>query len=352
MARSSPPFRVAAAAALLSSAACATEGPTDAPPPDPVAVQLGMAHTIQTPVSDSILIVATVVDAEGRLVLLPMDRYRWTTSDASVVALTPRISRNGIVAALATTSARGGRAWISAEVQGVGRDSVPLETFTPGDGPVTITLLFAESVPQLWRVALEDAAHGWEDVIRGQLPEVGLDTPGGDCLTPSAEPPSPPLTWNERGVLIYVGTSGQFPPGTYVEAVGGPCLQRPLPRPTTILGGITINRDHPPEGIPADRLRYVAAHEMGHALGLVGVVQGEQPGWHDFRLGAYTGAMAIEGWRRETGEFVDVLRESGGHWDVYGSSDIMAARGCGCVIGPLSIGGLMDLGYPAVWPPE
>ena len=218
-------------------------------------------------------------------------------------------------------------------------------------GEFHVTLIFADDVPQRWRDELLVAAARWEQVIGGELAPAVLNTSGGDCPTPPDEPLTPPLTGEERGVRVYVGQSGRFPKPTYVEAVGGPCLQRPLPAPTTIFGAITLNRDHPVSGIPDARLRYVAHHELGHVLGLVGVVQGLQPPWYDTATGEYWGAMALEACRRIVGSFCRELHFDGGsHWGFdQPVADVMnAANGIG-QISTITIGALMDLGYPTRW---
>jgi hypothetical protein len=133
-----------------------------------------------------------------------------------------------------------------------------------------------------------------------------------------------------------------------VEATGGPCLQRPLPYPTTILGRIVLNRDKPVDSFPSERLRHLAVHEMDHALGLVAIVQGPQPPWFDVSTSFYTGTLALEGYRRAFGRTPQhLLVDQGGHWAFGG--DVMSASVDPTGIHAFTIGALMDAGYPAAW---
>ncbi len=111
-----------------------------------------------------------------------------------------------------------------------------------------------------WLTALVDAAERWQRVTRGELPEAPLDSAAQRCGWGF---PVPPLAGVERGVRIVVGVDRGFEPNTYVEAVGAPCAQRPLPHTTTILGRIALNADKLVEAINSPRLRFVATHEMG-----------------------------------------------------------------------------------------
>jgi len=282
-------------------------------------------------------------DSTGSLVPRQPEAYSWMSTNPEVVS----VAAGGVL----NTGPGLGRARVTVRAPSGERDSVLVWVQPPKDAlsEFRITFLYADDVPQEWRIALESAAARWQKVIRGVLPEVQLNTSEGDWPTPPDEPPIPPLTGVERGVRIYVGLSGHFPPGTYVEAVGGPFLQRPLPYPTTILGGITLNRDHPVTTISPQRLRYLTVHELGHALGLVGVVQGFPPDWFDFKTGRYTGELALEGYRLEfQSRQSHIFVNNGSHWAFPG--DVMSWTGWGQhLITFVSVGALMDLGYPAAW---
>ncbi len=327
---------------LLLGCAEAGRGPIEPHVPAIASLDILPDFPVKLLTRDSFQLMVSAVDTGGRPLGIADGAYRLRSSVAGVAT----VSRGGIVRTLSA-----GQTWIIADTgAGTPADSVLVEVSEP-TGAFRIRLIFAPDVPILWRVVLGIAAERWQSVMAGELAPQVLDTPGGDCPTPPGEPPSPPLSGEERGVVIYVGQSSLYPPGTYVEATGGPCLQRPLPRPTTVLGMISLNRAKPVDSIPGLRLSYLALHEMGHVLGLVGVVQGEQPPWYDFHRNLYTGAMAIEAMRRLGGvELNQVALDGGSHWGPLAFADVMSGLGNNDTeISLLSIGALLDAGYPALW---
>jgi hypothetical protein len=86
---------------------------------------------------------------------------------------------------------------------------------------------------------------------------------------------------------------------------------------------------------------------MGHVLGLVAVINGFQPAWFDFDTGGYTAPLARWGYWLETGNRVSRLRvDPGNRWLEAG--DVMS-RAPSERITDITVGALMDLGYPAAW---
>ncbi len=263
----------------------------------------------------------------------------WTSAHADLA----RVNAAGRVHAVMP-----GGTWIRAQHQSGLADSVFVWVQPSAATPSSyrITLVFAHDVPARMRAELQRAADRWARVIRRELPEAALNYPEGSaCPTTPGEPLYPAMTGSERGTRIYVGMSGRFRETHYVvEALGGPCVQRPLPFPTTVLGQITLNRLVDFDTVKATRIEFLAAHEMGHVLGLVGVVQGTQPEWLDRVNHRITGVMTREGYRREFGEHVDfVSYQSGSHWPW---PDLM---GSGYDNTYVTVGMLMDFGYPAAW---
>lgn len=270
------------------------------------------------------------MDASGRAIQNPPNTYTWTSSAPGVVTAEGGVLRAGSDLGQATVSVRSAGG-LSANVL--------IWVQPPPGAPSTfrITLHFGPDVPERWRQAIRNSASRWERVIRDELPEAPLD--GVNCRQPG-----PPLAGIERGVSLYIVVSDTFDVDATAEAVASPCAQRPLPSPTTILGRIAINRREM-EGIGTGRLNFVALHEMGHTLGLVGLVEGAPWEWFDFRTGAYSGPFGLEGYRREFGADITEIITRGAHWPFTG--DVMG--GLNNRISAVSVGGLMDLGYPAAW---
>jgi hypothetical protein len=281
------------------------------------------------------------VDAGGHSIRRDPDSYAWTSSDPDVV----RVESAGVLHAGQTY----GAAVVTVRSPAGPTASAHVWVQLPPSAAsgYRITLQFAADVAQGWRDALTAAASLWEQRVRGDLPPVAVAGLPQVCGTPAGEPDPPPLAGIEGGTLIYVGQSGSFVPGP-TEAVGGPCLQRPLPRPSTIYGQIWLNRAHPVESIRSLHLQWLALHEMGHVLGLVAVIQGAQPDWFNGAgaTGTYTGPFGLEGYRRFTGTSVSSLQITNAHWPFAG--DVMSGVGTDHMTSA-TIGALMDLGYPAFW---
>lgn len=248
------------------------------------------------------------------------------------------------------TASELGLAWVVASTEQGFVDSMAVWVQRPESesSSFRISLIFSEEVDATWREVMRIAAERWERVIRAELPEVELASDGSECpKPPPGEPPVPAMSGPERGVRIFVNTSGSFDVNGSAIAVGGQCLSRGLPHPTTLIGAVTLNRFRIVD-MSAERRARLAVHEMGHALGLAATSLPLPPSVGDPFGGAYHGIMGREGYRKSYGAYPSspAFVDAGGHWSVPG--DVMnpfsEPR-----IAPLSVGALMDLGYPAAW---
>ena len=334
----SPGAVAALALTLAGVAACGGSGPTSPSPPG------GGSQTGLRIAGDAVIDFTrgesralTVEELSGSTyVAKPAANYTWTTSDSSVAT----VSASGVV----TTGPGLGQVVITATAadgkSAVGR----LWVQRPENEPSTfrITLIFSDNIPDSWKPHFEWAAARWEQVIRAPLPPATLTNPPSNvCGNSAGAPPIPPLSGTTTGsvILIEWSTVG-------AGAFGGPCTHRGLPSPTTIFGRVTIARATPDL---TNSIRATALHEIGHALGLVAVIQGAQPPWFDLSANRYTGPYALEGHRRQFGSGPAFLDARAGHWWFW--PDVMndGSIGSSVRITKVTVGALMDMNYPVAW---
>lgn len=240
---------------------------------------------------------------------------------------------------------RPGHSWVFVEAGGV-RDSVGVWVQPPESAPSSfeISLHFEPRIPAWWPPALEAAAERWERAIRAMLPAIAVASLANQCEHLVSGPPEL-RAGTESGVRIFVRVSAALPTNGVPRATGGVCASRGLPEPTTVLGLVTLNAYSLGDEPPGD-LAYLAHHEIGHALGLVGAVQGEEPAWLDVMAGEYRGHLALFGGHLDGQDDVSVFElGSNAHWPF---PDLMGTPRAN-TISHATIGALMDLGYPAAW---
>jgi hypothetical protein len=324
-----------AGAAILT--ACDGGSPTSTAP---MAVSLAIEGPAVVALSPGDLLPLRAAGLDGRGEEVPLDvRITWSSDSSSPAS----VDATGVVSA----GDELGLGWVFAEAdtdQGHLRDSVGVWIQLPESTPsrFRISLIFIDDVPEKWQDMMRVAARRWEEVIRDTLPLAKISDLPSHCAPGFL--PEEALSGTEQGMRVTVRVS-DFPPGG-AHAAGASCLQRGAPHPTTVVGSIALNRAYLHID-DADFLSYVAHHELGHTLGLVGLMGTTDYEWIDGPAGLYRGYLARFGRSLDTGgEIPDYLSFDGAHWG-RGIPDVMGWDDTS--INNVSVGALMDLGYPAAW---
>ena len=320
--RGTGPLVVAAVALLTAGCGSSPTGP-DGAASGPLRIVADPIVTLTVGEST-----ALGLELDGRI--QPGSSATWSTNDASVATA----GADGTITARAY-----GEALITARLNAA-TATVRIWVQLPESQPSTyrITFVFADDVHPAWREAYEWAAERWSRVIRTAMPAYDL-TGNSFCKFPAG---IPPIAGQETGTRVVVLTSPN-------SNSGGPCVRRAMPHPTTVLG--VIEASHSPTldlNSPRTNVRGIAMHELGHVLGLVGMMNEAAP-WFDPKTSRYTGVFALEGYRRLFGASVPYVELLPGNWHWRGFIGEMMTSPPSGPITTISVGALMDIGYPAAW---
>ena len=320
--RGTGPLVVAAVALLTAGCGSSPTGP-DGAASGPLRIVADPIVTLTVGEST-----ALGLELDGRI--QPGSSATWSTNDASVATAGADGTINGRAY---------GEALITARLNAA-TATVRIWVQLPESQPSTyrITFVFADDVHPAWREAYEWAAERWSQVIRTAMPAYDL-TGNTFCKFPAG---IPPIAGLETGTRVVVLTSPN-------SNSGGPCVRRAMPRPTTVLG--VIEASHSPRldlNSPFTNVRGTAMHELGHVLGLVGMTNDAVP-WFDPKTSRYTGVFALEGYRRLFGTSVPYVELLPGNWHWRGFIGEMMTSPPSGPITTISVGALMDIGYPAAW---
>jgi hypothetical protein len=224
-----------------------------------------------------------------------------------------------------------------------------------GVSPFTIELQFLTDTTSAQGDAFEAARHRWEGLIVGDVPNVQLSAPAGQCGDNS-----PAVSRPVDDVLILVVLEPIDGPGNVLGAAG-PCFVRNVGR-LPVLGLMKFDTADLDVLESSGLLNAVILHEMGHVLGF-----GTTP-WTDLSLLAdasltggtdphFTGAQAIAafnavGGNNYQGEKVPV-EDTGGagtadaHWreSVFGNELMTGFVDPTDPLSRVTVSSLADLGY-------
>ena len=240
--------------------------------------------------------------------------------------------------------------WLVLEPASVGDAIIALDslevhvTVRQGAGTFGIDVVMGQPFPLNFEPVLMDVVRWYEWMLDGSHFE---EQAVGTCV----------LRGPSNGAMVRASTKGfllvtRYRPRGRSAAVGGPCDA--LSNMADAESNSTIGRPPATGGLePSDALVHpgVFRHEMGHALGLAGLVVPSHPGlvrWFD---GAryFTGPLATREWRRASGDSaaVGVPIDGGSHWPL---PDLIVGYDARCLAderkpNAISMYALMDVGY-------
>ena len=187
-------------------------------------------------------------DVQGAVVDTSEVRYTIASGPGELVA-------SGRLRALAP-----GRIVVRAEARGVMRedtlDVMPQSSFTISVRPGFEVGGAPSTIPPRLQVAIDRAVKRWRQVIREELPPAPIQLAENRCRNPV-------LDETVQGVLVHVRVPALGFGGILAQATA--CVLRPDGR--TIQGFMEFNADVL-DRISDETLFYVAAHELGHVLGI------------------------------------------------------------------------------------
>lgn len=311
-------------------------------PPDPVE-DPGVLSVIDIAGPD---VVVLEEGESSRLSIVALDQYgdAWPIDEEPLWSAGNPARADVDGSGLVTAGSEIGHSRVYVELDGK-RDSIAVwnQKSASRSSTFDINLHFSERVPDEWKEEFKIAERNWERIIRESLAAVDVDN-HRPSRSWTETPPDSFFLGIEDGVRIWIHVSDSFS-GQHPAATGGPASTRGLPYPTTVVAGISLNSKTFDDGIDAFRMTHVAHHEMGHALGLVGLISGQSPLWLDWRNTRYRGTYGLYGYYLDFGVSVQVIEYlAGSHWPFH---DVMSARTSR--ITHTTIGALIDLGYHAAF---
>lgn len=218
-----------------------------------------------------------------------------------------------------------------------------------GSGNYNIQFVFGNTVSAAQRDLFNRAGRRWEEVIRGDIPNVPVNKAANACGQNE-----PAYNGTVDDIIIYANVGPRDGQGG-VLASAGPCLLRSGANGLTSYG--IMNFDSADSNGP--ELYETILHEMGHVLG-IGTLWSRQSlvnytGRNCPSVPRYSGTNARREWQALGGSGNVPVEESGGggtacgHWDeATFNTELMTGYSEGAASEPLSrmtIGTLQDMGY-------
>ena len=194
------------------------------------------------------------------------------TAGGGTISSASRTSNNFGQAGVSWTLGTSGAQTLAATVAGI--PAVTYSATLTSTGPYCVELVYTQAPDPILRVAAENAAARWSQIISGAVPPQPLTEASFVCAGITI----PAITRTVKSLVIYVELAPipSSTPGLVTLGQAGPCWIRDIGG-LTVIGAMKLNSDYLINNLGANQREDVVLHEMGHVLGF-GTLWEPEPG--------------------------------------------------------------------------